>query len=219
MMRPFAMGTRSKLNLVMVLTFVRFPLVLLFFGLALIYVKNDNRPWLFVLALGSLILSAVTDIFDGYLARKFQVVTKFGAHADPLMDKLFYLSTLPLLVFVATRNNHLSHAIFLLVMTVFFLARDQWVTFLRSIGSMYAVSGSANWAGKLRTIINFPMICAVYYFEEAPARWEWIPPWLMHSFEGVAFVINFVSLYIYSRQYWPYLEKSAHDDSLFGKKE
>jgi len=204
------MKNRTKLFFVTFLTFVRFPLVLLFFTGALFNVKY-HETWLFSVSLGCLIASAVTDFFDGYMARKLNVVTKFGAHADPLMDKFFYLSTLPLLVFIATKNNHIPHAVFLLVMTVFFLSRDQWVTFLRSIGSMYNVSGGANWSGKLRTAINFPMICLIYFVEGSPCN-PIISNWILHLLEGIAFISNFVSLYIYTRNYWPYLVKSTDNE-------
>jgi len=198
-----------RLRFVTFLTFVRFPLVLLFFAGAVVY-ANYRRMWLFILTLVVLIASALTDIFDGFFARRFNVETKFGAHVDPLMDKLFYLKTLPILVFVATKNGHMAHAIFLLVLTLFFLMRDQWVTFLRSIGSIYDASGSANWWGKLRTCINFPLICTIYHFEESPR--PLINAWFLHFFEIVGFAINIISLFVYTRRYWPYLRKSVNDD-------
>ena len=201
------MDERSKLRFVTFLTFVRFPLVLFFFVVALVYAGFPETR-LFGIAFTSLIASAVTDLLDGYFARKFNVETKFGAHVDPLMDKFFCLSTLPLLVFITTKNGHIPHAIFLLVLTLLFLARDQWVTFLRSIGSMYNVSGSGNWSGKLRTCINFPLICAIYHFEQSPLRL--INAALLHTFEIVALIINIVSVYTYTRRYWPYLHKSAN---------
>ncbi len=201
------MTNRANLFLVTFITLARFPLVILFFTGALFFVQFQHA-WLFFTSFAMLVLAAFTDLFDGYLARKLNVVTKFGAHADPLMDKFFYLSTLPLLVYVASTNHHDRHAIFLLVMTVLFLSRDQWVTFLRSIGSMYEVSGRANWSGKLRTAINFPMICVIYFVEEAPAL-RIIGDWVMYLLEAAAFISNFISLYIYTRNYWPYLLKST----------
>ena len=195
----------AKLRFVTFLTFVRFPLVLLFFMGALAYAKY-HLTWLFVSAFTCLVIAAITDIFDGFFARKFNVETRLGAHADPLMDKFFYLATMPLMVFVAAKNTHLPHASALLVLTIFFLARDQWVTFLRSMGSLYNVSGGANWAGKLRTCINYPLICCIYHFEES--RTPLINVWLLYTFEAVAFVINLVSLYIYTRHYWPYLRQT-----------
>jgi len=200
------MGKAIKLRFVTLLTVIRFPLVLIFLATAIVYTFCP-RTWLFVLAFTSLVASAVTDLFDGYFARRFDVETEFGAHVDPLMDKFYYLSTLPLLVFVATTNGHMTHAVLLLVLTVLFLTRDQWVTFLRSIGSLYNVSGGAHWAGKLRTCITFPLICTVYYAEEAP--WPLVSRGFIYFFEAVALATNMLSLYIYTRRYWPYLKQSA----------
>jgi CDP-diacylglycerol--glycerol-3-phosphate 3-phosphatidyltransferase len=206
---------KSKLAFVTFLTFVRFPLVLLFFAGAIVYTNPEYRyGWLFVVTFACLVLSAVTDLFDGYFARKFHVVTQFGAHVDPLMDKFFYLASLPLLVFVTAVNGHLVYATAMLVLTLFFLARDQWVTFLRSIGSIYNVSGKANWSGKLRTALNFPMICVVYYFEEAPAKVQFVPAPFAYAFVAVTLVITVISLFVYTKQYWPYLKMAASVDTL-----
>jgi phosphatidylglycerophosphate synthase len=206
-------GNRANLLFVTFLTFARFPLVLLFFVGAIAYAARDRQPaWLFGLSFFALVASAVTDFFDGYFARRLKVVTKLGAHADPLMDKFFYLASLPLLVFVAARNEHFRNAAFLLVLAILFLLRDQWVTFLRSIGSMYSVSGAADWSGKLRTAINFPLICAIYYFEEAPATVPWlprIPSVPLRVFEGIGMLVTLVSIYTYTRRYWPYLRQAA----------
>lgn len=196
----------SKFYFVTFMTFGRFPLVLIFFIGAIIHAEMP-APWLFLLSLLALVSSAITDLFDGYFARKFGVVTKFGAHVDPLMDKFFYLISMPLLVFIAMKNDHQTHALFLLIMTAFFLMRDQWVTFLRSIGSIYNVSGNAHWSGKLRTCINFPLICCIYFLEEAPVTL--FHPYVVYSFEVIALIVNLASLYTYTRNYWPYLRKSA----------
>jgi len=201
------MHSRSKLRFVTLLTFARFPLVVLFFAGAIIH-AGCPRTWLFATVFTLLVASALTDILDGYFARKFDVETVFGAHVDPLMDKFFYLSTLPLLVFVTTKDGSPSHAVFILVLTFLFLTRDQWVTFLRSIGSIYNVAGGANWSGKLRTCINFPLICCIYHFEESPVRL--INPFLLYLFEALALVVNMLSLWVYTRRYWPYLHRSAN---------
>jgi len=190
------------------LTFIRFPLVTLFL-ISAVYNAWKPETWIFFMAWGMLIFAALTDLFDGYFARKLNVETSLGAHADPLMDKFFYLSTMPLLIFVASQNGNTIHSTFLLFLTFFFLARDQWVTFLRSIGSIYNISGKANWSGKLRTCINFPLICAIYHLEESPAKYQFLPPLLVYFFEGVSLVITVVSLYIYTKYYWPQLKKSA----------
>lgn len=209
------MSSRAKLAVVTLLTLGRFPLVLLFFGGAIAYAvlpEASHPSWLFAATFTALITSAVTDLFDGILARRFKVETRLGAHADPLMDKFFYVATLPVLVFVATHNQHIGHAIFLLVMTLFFLTRDQWVTFLRSIGSSHNIPGGANWSGKLRTSINFPLICCIYHFEEAPR--QILAPWFLHAFEALGIIVNVVSLVVYTRRYWACLRASASTETL-----
>jgi phosphatidylglycerophosphate synthase len=201
------MADKSReLALVTLLTVARFPLILLFFAGAL-YNSFHPCPAVFAGSLTALILSAVTDLFDGLLARRYRVETAFGAHADPLMDKFFFLATLPLLVFVTRANGHTLHAVILLILTLAFLTRDQWVTFLRSIGSIYQASGKAHWAGKVRTAINFPLIAAIYIHEESPLRI--IPLPLIYTAEAIAFLVNAISLYTYTRFYWPYLRKAA----------
>lgn len=204
---------QTPLYVVTLLTFGRFPLVLLFFSLALWHSWHPV-DWKFWLALVSLAASAITDAFDGYLARKYQVTTAFGAHADPLMDKFFYLTSLPLLVYLAQKHGHPVHAVFLLIMTLFFLVRDQWVTFLRSIGSMYNVSGGASWLGKFRTGLNFPLICVIYFYEAAPddaiLRYIIRGPQL-YIFEAVGFVVNLLSMVSYTQRYWPCLLRALTD--------
>jgi CDP-diacylglycerol--glycerol-3-phosphate 3-phosphatidyltransferase len=196
---------KSKLIFVTFLTALRLPMVAAFFVGAVMYSQSAN-PWTFYISFACLIASAVTDLFDGLLARKWGVVTKFGGFADPLMDKFFYLVTWPLLIYIAAANGNDRHALVLLAMTVIFLSRDQWVSFLRSIGSMYNVSGKANWSGKLRTGMNFPLICCIYHLEESPH--QFLPEVGVYIFEAAAFAVNFLTLYIYTRNYWPYLKKS-----------
>jgi CDP-diacylglycerol---glycerol-3-phosphate 3-phosphatidyltransferase len=195
---------KSKFLFVAFLTFVRVPLVFVFFVFALVH-SWQPALWLFWVAFLSLLLSALTDLLDGYFARKFDVSTPVGAYADPLSDKVVYLVSLPLLIFLTARNGDVQHALVLLVFTVLFLLRDQWVSFLRSIGSLYGVSGKANWSGKLRTVINFPLICIIYFNQD----YGWLPMSVMYVLEGSGLLINLISMYVYGRNYWPSLVKAA----------
>ena len=207
------MNNKSKLVFVTFLTLVRFPLVLLFFVGA---VANSCRPqpltWIFFASFFALVLAAVTDLFDGYYARKFNVTTELRAHADPLMDKIYYLTALPALVYIALRNGNTFHATLLLGITVLFLARDQWVSFLRAIGSRYNVSGCASFTGKLRTAVNFPLLCAIYYIEAVPKKYLFFCMDLIYTFEALAIVITLYSFYSYTRHYWPQLRQAARPE-------
>jgi len=202
------MNVSHRLYLVTFLTCVRIPLVFLFFAGAIIdSIGNRTHHWLFQASLACLVAAALSDLFDGYCARKLKVTTKLGACADPLSDKVFYLASLPLLVFIATRNGNVTHAVVLLCLTVSLLLRDQWVSFLRAVGaSGGSVSLGANWSGKLRTAINFPLICLIYYHEGTEDLY--MTDALLYVLEAGALVMNFVSLYVYTQKYWPHLRKA-----------
>jgi len=203
----------KKRQFVTALTFGRAPLILL---AAVSALCHSYRPATGKLAAVILLmaLSALTDLFDGLLARRWEVVSRFGALADPLMDKIFYVATLPVAVFLAARLGDWQHAALLLVLDVVSMLRDQWVSFLRSIGTLYGADVRANWSGKLRTALGFPVILAVYlYLGLAALGIEMAAVWhhLVLGAEVVLVVITLLSAAIYSRDYWPHLRRSLND--------
>src|SRR5512133_166352 len=136
-----------KFYFVQALTLVRVPLILLFLGVT-VWCPSPISAGSFLVALSAMLLSAATDLLDGYFARKFRVTSRLGSYADPMTDKIFYLTTFPTLVYLAVRHGEHGHARILLVLAILFLMRDQWVSFLRSIGALHGLSAKANWSGK-----------------------------------------------------------------------
>ncbi len=197
-----------KFYFVQSLTFARIWLILIFFAVNLFANKPLSGMW-FSVAFIAMATSAFTDLFDGYFARKFKVETRLGAYADPLTDKVFYLTAFPTLIYLAgVGQGNDVHAGILLGLTILFLMRDQWISFLRSIGALYGVDAKANWSGKARTLISFPAIGFIYYHLAAPKDW-----WLQvhvgvaYGLEFACIVINIISIWVYSRHYWPTLKK------------
>ncbi|MBN2301562.1 MAG: CDP-alcohol phosphatidyltransferase family protein [Lentisphaerae bacterium] len=203
------MKTKQKWQFILVqtLTLARVPLIAVFLCINLLAPKPLSANW-FMIAFAALILSAATDLFDGYFARKFDVTTRLGAYADPLTDKIFYLTALPTLIFLAGISGKYFHSQLLLALAILFLARDQWVSFLRSIGALHNLSAKANWSGKVRTLISFPVICVIYYHLEAPEHW-WpqISAYAVYSLEALSMAINAVSIWIYTKYYGDILKK------------
>ncbi len=196
---------QAKFHFVLGLTLVRVPLIFLFLVVS-IFCGHPLPEFGFIVAFSAMILSAITDLFDGYLARRFGVTSRLGSYADPLTDKVFYLTTFPTLVYLANRIGEHGHARALLVLTILFLLRDQWVSFLRSLGALYDLSAKANWSGKARTLISFPTICVIYYYLQAPIDWSWrIPVSFVYVLEGVSVFINLLSIVVYTRHFWPAL--------------
>jgi CDP-diacylglycerol--glycerol-3-phosphate 3-phosphatidyltransferase len=189
------------------LTLVRVPLIFLFLGIS-VFCRHPLTEFWFIVAFTAMNLSALTDLFDGYFARKWQVTSQLGSYADPLTDKIFYLTTFPTLVYLAARTGQHGHARALLVLAILFLLRDQWVSFLRSLGALHGLDAKANWSGKARTLISFPTIGVIYYYLQAPAPWSLrIPEYVVYSLEGISVLINLVSIGVYTCQFWPALRQ------------
>lgn len=74
------------------LTIIRFLLI----PFIVIYIFTGN----YILAFIFFTLSGLTDIMDGFIARKFKLISNFGKLMDPLADKLTQIATLASLVFI-----------------------------------------------------------------------------------------------------------------------
>ena len=59
---------------------------------------GNGRQLALNFSMGLFILTAVTDFLDGYLARKWQLISTFGRIADPIVDKVFICGSFVLLV-------------------------------------------------------------------------------------------------------------------------
>ena len=200
------------------LTLARAPLVLLGCLAALLQgLRFQNSVPLLVVAVAMLGASAITDMFDGKLARKWHVTSRFGALADPLMDKFFYAVSLPCATFLAARSGDWTHAGLLLALDVVSMLRDQWVTFLRAVGSAYGADCRANWFGKFRTAMSFPIICAVYLYLGLLAMGALgagaaaVLRHVLYALEALQIGVTLVTADAYTRQYMPYMRRSMSD--------
>jgi CDP-diacylglycerol--glycerol-3-phosphate 3-phosphatidyltransferase len=203
---------QGKSRFVTALTFARVPFILAWLAFAVAQTFCGGF-WLAFWACVSMLLSGLTDLWDGRLARKWGVVSTLGKMADPLMDKFFYIVAFPALVWLAARENGGDgHALGLLAFTILYLLRDTWVTFLRSVGALYGADVGAMWIGKVRTALSFPAAGWVYlYFafhHFAPAAWLAPWRWTCYAVELALGVLTAVSLWTYTRAYWPYFKKS-----------
>ena len=200
------------------LTLFRVPLIFLFLAVSVFFGNPLPEAW-FIVAFAAMILSAVTDLFDGYFARKFRMTSRLGSYADPMTDKVFYLTTFPTLVYLADRVGQHGHARALLVLAILFLLRDQWVSFLRSIGALHNLDAKANWSGKARTIISFPSICVIYYYLQAPTRWGvLVPDSVVYGLEVLSMAINLISIVVYTSRFWPALRVELRPPDADGDK-
>lgn len=109
-------------------------------------------------------LAAITDLLDGYLARRLNVVSVLGKFLDPLADKLLVMASL---VWMVPMGRIPGWAVVLL------LSRDISVTALRSIASSEGVVIAAGEDGKSKTALQMVgILCLILGYP----YWLWLGP-------------------------------------------
>lgn len=98
------------------------------------------------------LVAVLTDILDGNLARKYDIVTDFGKFLDPIADKMLNITALLLLVWQADKQS--VAALILTICTIIIVAREFTVTGFRIIAATNHVVIAADKWGKLKTILQ-----------------------------------------------------------------
>lgn len=99
----------------------------------------------FFLALVLFVVACLTDMLDGMIARKWNLVTNFGALMDPLADKLLVMAAI--LCFLHSRLVHV-------VVVIVLLAREFLVTSIRLVAAGKGIVIAADKWGKLKTVFQ-----------------------------------------------------------------
>ncbi|MEE9405712.1 MAG: CDP-diacylglycerol--glycerol-3-phosphate 3-phosphatidyltransferase [Algisphaera sp.] len=152
------------------LTMLRLVLAASFFGVLQFYRYGQVNPtWILPTAIVLFVFAAITDALDGHLARKWNVVSKFGRIMDPFCDKILilgamaYLSSPRFLDPTAVANGHIRTMVSGLYpwMVVLVIARELLVTGIRGEVEKLGIEFGANWFGKLKMILQSIVIPAV----------------------------------------------------------
>lgn len=205
-------GLSPKSLFVNALTISRVPLIFVYLAFAVLGNFSDSFTYP-VLAFVAGTAAGMSDFFDGMLARRWGVVSDFGKMADPLMDKIFFIVAFPSLVWLAAAQGEgAAHPVVLLVFTVLWILRDQWVTFLRAVASLYHANVAAMWLGKLRTALSFPCVGFIYVYLAFHRAWsaEVADAALSACFavEGFLILLNLYSFVVYTKSYFPYVRRA-----------
>ncbi len=201
-----------KSLIVNALTLSRVPLIFVY----LVFAILGNFSESYVYPLAAILAGAaagISDFFDGMLARRWCVVSEFGKMADPLMDKVYFIVAFPSLTWLAAmQGESRAHAVVLLVFTILWILRDQWVTFLRAVASLYHANVAAMWLGKVRTALSFPCAGIIYVYLAFHRFWpsSAAETGLQVCFvvEGFLILLNLCSFIGYTRSYFPYVRRA-----------
>ena len=145
--------------------------------------------WAFFAAAFIFWLASVTDILDGYLARKLEQSTPFGAFLDPVADKVMVSVAL---VILATYYQD----IFITVATIIIISREIVISALREWMAELGKRGNVavSWLGKFKTAAQMLAIIGLI--------WQFAP-WMItlsYALLAVATLLTLVSMvqYLYA---------------------
>jgi cardiolipin synthase len=134
------------------------PNILTIFRFVLIpFIVESLNKGNYILAFVFLTISGLTDVLDGFIARKFNFVTNFGKLIDPLADKATQISVLTVLAL-----QHIIPLWFLIVVLLKELVMIAGASFL--YGKELVVS--SKWYGKLATVLFYIAIVSSLFIKQ-----------------------------------------------------
>lgn len=180
------------------LTLLRFPMALF---CACFAINLDPKSLIISLVLFA--LASITDFFDGYLARKWQIVSNFGKIADPIADKALTLGVM--LAFAIA-------GIFPLWALLIIAFREISITIVRLLLLPKKVVLAAIYSGKLKTVSQIAVLIIIYilmiFKSQIPVRFIYITVFVL--------VIWTVLITLYSGLEF-YIKNSVNLKKLFHK--
>lgn len=186
-------------NLPIALTWLRIvfiPLILLLYYVPHSWwtdMTRDNiAAWVFIIA-------AITDWFDGWLARRWNQTSAFGAFLDPVADKLMVSAALLILLSIDRVDAVIAFIIIGREITI--SALREWMA---QIGASASVAVS--WLGKFKTAAQMVAIpCLLYYQDLHGISARWVGQILII----VAAILTVWSMLYYLRKAWPEIVKRS----------
>jgi len=156
--------------------------------------------WTGIAAAGIFTVAAITDWIDGYLARKLNQSTPFGAFLDPVADKLMVAVALVLLL-----EDY--HSPWFTIAVAIIICREIMISALREwmaeLGKRTSVAVSL--IGKLKTTLQ--MLAIILLLTQTSMN-NPVIAWLGFSTLAAAAALTIWSMFIYLRAAWPNLTES-----------
>ena len=168
------------MNLPNKLTILRIVLVPVLVAVLLSGCFGENSKWV---ALAIFIVASLTDLLDGKIARKYNLVTNFGKFMDPLADKMLVCSALICLVELDRIYSW---------MVIIIVVRDFVISGFRLVAAESGRVIAANYWGKFKTASQMVMICLLI----ADLDFGFFPV-ITEAFKWIALVLTLISLIVY----------------------
>jgi CDP-diacylglycerol--glycerol-3-phosphate 3-phosphatidyltransferase len=155
----------------------------------LLTVCPGGGPWISAVTALIFLAAAVTDLLDGYLARRHNLVSTLGKFLDPLADKILVAAALVMLL---TLGRVPGWVVF------FILAREMAVTGLRAIAAEQGLVIAASDSAKQKTLAqNIAIFCLLWHHPLLWAETALVGTVMLY----VALAVTYWSAFLYFRDY------------------
>ncbi len=124
--------------LIMIFPYAQFDIVLPVYNVGFVTISLLN-----LIVLGLFIIASTTDFIDGYIARKYNLITSFGKFIDPIADKMLVNTMFVMFVF---------QGIVPVVAVLIMIWRDTIVDGIRMVSSGKGIVMAAGYLGKIKTV-------------------------------------------------------------------
>lgn len=187
---------KNFMNIPLALTWMRIgmiPLVVALYYLPTDWMGGHVRDTIGAIAF---IFAALTDWFDGWLARRWNQTTSFGAFLDPVADKLMVCAALLVLLDL----NRVDSFIVLIIIgrEITITALREWMATLGSRGSV-----AVHWLGKFKTAAQMSAIPLLMF---AQPLYGIDTMWLGSVLMYIAAVLTVWSMFYYMHKAWPIIK-------------
>lgn len=185
-------------NIPILLTWLRVALIPLVVGVYYLPVHWLPRSDQDLAATLVFVIAAITDWFDGFLARRWNQTSAFGAFLDPVADKLMVTGALLVLVHL-DRVDHFI-AFIIIGREIAISALREWMA---QIGASRSVAVSS--LGKIKTAMQMTAIPMLLFHD---IIWGFIDTQLVgEAFMIIAAILTVWSMFYYLRLAWPMIKE------------
>lgn len=185
----------SRLTLPNIITVARIAVCPVIFALAMAPGVGE-RLWAFVL----FVIAGLSDVWDGYLARRYGWITDMGKLLDPLADKLLLAATFIPFYLISHRGGDFAELPWWgplpLWVVVLIFGRELLITVFRSYAARKGVVIAAGVSGKRKALMQNLFIGGLLFWYPvhmwaATRGWEGLAPWrLWAMFHGAWIAIT-----------------------------
>lgn len=174
------------MNLPNKLTILRVAMIPIF----IVFMFWESIPYSNWIAGAIFILACITDFFDGYLARKYNLITTFGKFMDPLADKLLVCAAL--ICFVADTSCPLPAWVVIII-----ISREFIISGFRFVAAERGIVIAASYWAKIKTTVQ--MIMSIVLIFDINHQVVYVVEWILIYAAMILTVVSLIE-YLYKNR-------------------